>query len=65
MVTVTNALKKVPKGLPTMIAKSVGCTPQYAKDVLNGKYDDRETDLVKNIKSKAANIELILTKNQY
>lgn len=62
MSTKTNtSTKTYLKGLPVMIAESINCSPRYVKDVLKGKYDDRDTDLVKTIKTKANDIERILT----
>ena len=62
MSTKTNTTTKTYlKGLPLIIAESVKCSPRYVKDVLKGKYDDRDTELVKTIKTKATDIERILT----
>ena len=53
--------KKYRKGLPTMIAMAVKCSPRYVKDVLDGKHDERATELVVRIKQKAKDIEDVLT----
>lgn len=46
-------------GYYTVIGKACGCSGKYAKMVLKknlGKYSERETDLVKKIRQKAAEI---------
>ncbi|MGJ1352357.1 hypothetical protein ACR79P_08320 [Sphingobacterium spiritivorum] len=63
MVTKAKESKKAyRKGLPTMIAESVGCSPKYVEQVLKGDHDHRDTDMVRNIKLKASEIDNILRK---
>ncbi|WP_293913167.1 MULTISPECIES: hypothetical protein [unclassified Sphingobacterium] len=63
MVTKAKEYKKAyRKGLPTMIAQSVGCSAKYVEQVLKGDHDDRDTEIVRNIKHKASEIENILKK---
>lgn len=52
---------KIPwRGAHLLIARKVGCTPQYVGMVLHGnlgKYSDRDTELVKQIHTISALIE--------
>lgn len=51
------------KGFFLIIAVRVGCTPTYASMVLNGnlgKYTDRDTELVKQIRANADEITQLL-----
>jgi hypothetical protein len=50
------------KGLYTVIARKVGCSPKYVNMVLNeqlGKYTDRDTELVKKIRETAVELKKI------
>jgi hypothetical protein len=49
--------KNYPKGIPTAIARKVGCSPEYVERVLQGRHEGRETDTTKQIKEVA---ELVL-----
>jgi hypothetical protein len=51
------------KGMFLIIAVRVNCTPQYVSMVLNdklGKYTDRDTELVKQIRTQEAEISQLL-----
>lgn len=51
------------KAYYSVIGKACGCSGKYAKLVLTGrlgKYSDRDTDLVKNIRQKAAEIRKVI-----
>jgi hypothetical protein len=48
------------RGTYNLIAHKFGCHPKYVSRVLNnrlGKYEDRDTELVKRIREEAAIIE--------
>jgi len=45
--------KNYPKGIPTAIARKVGCSPEYVERVLQGRHDDRETETTRQIKEVA------------
>jgi hypothetical protein len=54
------------RGAHLVIARKVGCTPQYVAMVLYGhlgKYVDRDTELVKQIHAVSAEIEEMLKPN--
>ncbi|MBL7868849.1 MAG: hypothetical protein JNM71_12615 [Flavobacterium lindanitolerans] len=40
-------------GVGSVVAVQLNVSDRYVRDVLNGKYDDRKTELVKNIKTAA------------
>ena len=40
-------------GIGKLLEKELGYCDKYVRDVLNGKYDDRDTEAVKNIKKRA------------
>ncbi len=49
-----------------LIARKLGCHPKYVSRVLNGKlgkYNDRDTDLVKKIRDTAAEVEEMFKPN--
>lgn len=52
---------EMPKlGMRKLIARKVGCSPNYVGKVLNGslgKYTERDTNLVKKIRTTAAELE--------
>lgn len=53
------------RGSHLVIARKVGCTPQYVSMVLYGKlgkYTDRDTDLVKRIHTVADEIDEMFNK---
>lgn len=43
-------------GIGSLIAAQTGYTKKYVRDVLNGEYDDRTTEAVKEIKMKAKDL---------
>jgi len=45
--------KNYPKGLPTAIARKVGCSSEYVERVLQGLHEDTDTDTVRQIKDVA------------
>ena len=57
----TKKISEMPKyGFRKLIARKVGCTPTYVGMVLNGslgKYTERDTNLVKKIRTTAAELE--------
>ena len=55
--TETNIKKKYFHGIGVYIASQLGVSQKYARDVLNGDYDDRTTDTVIKIKELAKNFE--------
>lgn len=60
--SIANA-KKPFDGYYTVIAKACGCSRFYVKKVLTndlGEYADRDTELVRNIRQKAADIRKVL-----
>jgi len=63
METVSKSRRKYGKGLPTIIAKRVKCTPMYVKKVLDDKVGDRDTKTVRRIRSIHAEIEKALQSN--
>ena len=51
------------KGINIIIAVRVGCSPKYVSMVLNkrlGKYTDRDTEMVKQIRANADEITQLL-----
>jgi hypothetical protein len=51
------------RGMFLIIAVRVGCTPKYVSMILNGnlgKYTDRDTELVKQIRANADEITRLL-----
>ncbi|MDC9722404.1 MAG: hypothetical protein PSN34_06480 [Urechidicola sp.] len=40
-------------GIGSLIAKKLNVSEKYVRDVLNGLHDERDTQLVKDIKSEA------------
>jgi reverse gyrase len=58
----TNEVRKF-TGMYTAIARACGCSEKYVSMVLKdnlGKYKDRDTQLVKNIRQKAEELNTIL-----
>jgi hypothetical protein len=58
--------KRGKEGLYSIIARTVGVSPKYASMVIRGKlgkYNDRDTDLVKQIRKLHAEIESVLNTN--
>lgn len=40
-------------GIGSLVSKATGYSKKYVRDVLNGDYDDRDTEAVKQIKACA------------
>lgn len=60
-------LNKPFDGYYSIIGKACGCSGKYAKMVIEnnlGKYQDRDTDLVKIIRSKAEEIQKAIQSNK-
>jgi len=54
------------RGSFTKIAKREGCSPAYVSAVLRGKYENRDTRLIRDIKRAASELlDVLQPKDQY